>query len=44
VGVLNFDELLAEQLCFEDGHVIVPERPGHGIRLDPDAVKHFQVA
>lgn len=44
VGVLNFDELVAEPLAFEDGHVLVPDRPGHGIRIDLDAVKHYQVA
>lgn len=43
VGVLNFDELLAEKLVFEDGDLIVPDRPGHGICLDLDAVKHYQI-
>lgn len=44
VGVLNFDELLAEPLRFEDGDLIVPDRPGHGVALDPDAVKRYEVS
>lgn len=42
VGVLNFDELLSDPLAFEDGEVLVPDRPGHGISLDLDAVRHYQ--
>ena len=44
VGVLNFDRLLAESLQFEDGEILVPTRPGHGITLDDDAVAYFKVS
>jgi L-alanine-DL-glutamate epimerase-like enolase superfamily enzyme len=43
VGVLNFEQLLAERLQFEDGELVVPNRPGHGISLDDDAVAHYKV-
>jgi L-alanine-DL-glutamate epimerase-like enolase superfamily enzyme len=43
VGVLNFDQLLADKLEFEDGEIVVPERPGHGIRLDLDKVNYYKL-
>jgi L-alanine-DL-glutamate epimerase-like enolase superfamily enzyme len=43
VGILNFEKLLAVRLEIEDGEVVVPERPGHGILFDPEAVAHFEV-
>jgi D-arabinonate dehydratase len=44
VGVLNFDMLLAEPLQVVDGEVLVPPRPGHGIVLDADAVRRYEVS
>lgn len=41
VGVLNFDALLQEGLQIVDGEVLVPERPGHGLLFDPEAVNHY---
>ena len=43
VGVLNFESLLEETLRFENGELLVPPRPGHGIRLDKDAIDRFEV-
>jgi L-alanine-DL-glutamate epimerase-like enolase superfamily enzyme len=43
VGVLNFEQLLAETLHFENGEIVVPDRPGHGIVLDTDAVNYYKV-
>ena len=43
VGVLNFESLLEETLRFENGELLVPPLPGHGIRLDQDAVDRFEV-
>ena len=43
VGVFNFDMLLAERLQVSDGKVRIPDGPGHGIRLDGDAVRKFTV-
>lgn len=41
VGVLNFDALLQEKLQVVDGEVLVPERPGHGVLFDPEAIDHY---
>ncbi|HZV74213.1 MAG TPA: mandelate racemase/muconate lactonizing enzyme family protein [Conexibacter sp.] len=38
------DDLLAETLVAEDGLMRAPERPGHGIAWDPDALERFEVA
>jgi len=43
VGVLNIESLLQETLGFENGDLLVPPHPGHGIRLDQDAVDRFEV-
>lgn len=43
LGVLNFDDLLLEPLKVTNGEIEVPNRPGHGILLDPDAVQRFEV-
>jgi D-arabinonate dehydratase len=43
VGVLNFDQLVQEPLVVENGEVVVPDRPGHGIVLDMDAVARYEV-
>ena len=43
VGVLNFEGLLEETLRFDKGDLLVPRRPGHGIRLDQDAIDRFEV-
>jgi len=43
VGVLNFDKLVAEPLGFENGELLVPDRPGHGIVLDPEVIKRYEV-
>ncbi len=42
-GVLGFDALLARKLDFVDGELIVPPGPGHGIELDMDAIRHFEL-
>ena len=35
--------VLQEPTVVEDGHVHVPNRPGVGLRWDPDAVAHYRV-
>lgn len=37
------DDLLAERLNAADGFMRPPERPGHGIRWDAEALVHFSV-
>jgi D-arabinonate dehydratase len=39
-----FDDVLAEPLSPVDGRIEVPERPGHGVTIDPDRVAQFRVA
>jgi len=44
--IFNFERLVREdtRLASEDGHVVVPDRPGLGIELDQDALAQFAVA
>ena len=37
----NWNELAAEPVKVQDGVAIAPDRPGHGIELDRDRLKHF---
>ena len=41
--VLNFERIVAERLRPENGWIRAPQRPGHGIVLDDDAVARFRV-
>jgi L-alanine-DL-glutamate epimerase-like enolase superfamily enzyme len=43
-GVLNFDALLARPLELVDGEIAVPPGPGHGIELDFEAVKRYEMS
>ncbi|MEE3284460.1 MAG: enolase C-terminal domain-like protein, partial [Planctomycetota bacterium] len=38
---LAWNRLAAEPVKFEDGHAIAPDRPGHGITLDRDALAEY---
>jgi L-alanine-DL-glutamate epimerase-like enolase superfamily enzyme len=38
------DDLLEEHLVVEDGQVLVPQGPGHGVRFTDDAWKRYRVA
>ena len=38
---LAWNEVATEPIRFEDGYAIAPDRPGHGIELDRDAVERF---
>jgi len=33
--------LLAEPFRLEDGHLLIPDRPGNGIEWDEDAIKRY---
>jgi L-alanine-DL-glutamate epimerase-like enolase superfamily enzyme len=41
--VYNFDLVLAEHLMPKDSRIPVPNRPGIGVVLDPDAVRQYAV-
>ena len=44
IGPLYYDDdLLAEPLCIRGGEARPPERPGLGVELDEDKVKHYRV-
>ena len=42
-NVLNFRQLVDTQLEFEDGQLLLPDRPGMGFDFDEDAVERFAV-
>ena len=35
------EDILEEPFCVEDGHVVVPDRPGLGPRPDLDKIRHY---
>jgi L-alanine-DL-glutamate epimerase-like enolase superfamily enzyme len=37
----TLDEVLLETIEIRDGRAVPPERPGHGLLFDPDALEHF---
>lgn len=42
---VNFydQDVFAQPPEIADGHLVVPDRPGHGMALDPEAVKRYRV-
>jgi L-alanine-DL-glutamate epimerase-like enolase superfamily enzyme len=38
-----WQELYSDRLALEDGHVVIPERPGIGLDLSPAALSRFKV-
>ncbi|HET8570122.1 MAG TPA: mandelate racemase/muconate lactonizing enzyme family protein [Candidatus Limnocylindria bacterium] len=45
LDIYNFDALIREdaRLVPKDGRLVAPERPGHGVELDPAALARFRV-
>lgn len=39
---LAWNRLVKEPVAFEDGYAIAPDRPGHGIELDPEAISKYR--
>jgi L-alanine-DL-glutamate epimerase-like enolase superfamily enzyme len=35
------DDVLLETITIQDGRAVPPERPGHGLRFDPDALERY---
>ena len=42
--IVNFDRLIRDPLVPTGGRLAVPDRPGHGIRFDEEAIERFSVA
>ncbi len=42
-SVLNIKRIFASELEVRGGNIILPETPGHGITLDPKAVKRYAI-
>ena len=42
-SVLNVKRVFANELEVRGGNIILPETPGHGITLDPKAVKRYAI-
>jgi L-alanine-DL-glutamate epimerase-like enolase superfamily enzyme len=40
--IYNFEELVANPLVIEDGHIQLDDEPGIGVRLDLEAVDHYR--
>lgn len=40
--VVPFDDVVAEPLVPIDGDIVLPDRPGHGVRFDPDRLSAFR--
>jgi D-arabinonate dehydratase len=40
-GILNFEQLLENPLQVKDGVIQLDDEPGHGIRVNMDAVQTF---
>ena len=36
------DDLLTEPVRFEDGHIILADKPGLGVQLNHDAVRKYR--
>jgi D-arabinonate dehydratase len=41
--IVNFDDVLAEPLSVMDGHIVLGDEPGVGLRLDERAVARYRV-
>ncbi|MFN8223970.1 MAG: mandelate racemase/muconate lactonizing enzyme family protein [Gaiellales bacterium] len=39
--IYNFEALVADPLAIRDGRIVLPNTPGNGVALDPDAVARF---
>jgi muconate cycloisomerase len=43
-GVFYTDDIITESFPYEDGCLLVPDRPGLGVELDPQKVAKYRVA
>ena len=37
------DDLIVDPLVYENGYVLVPQGPGLGVEIDPDALARYAV-
>jgi muconate cycloisomerase len=43
-GIYYQDDIITEPFSYENGAIIVPSKPGLGVELDEDKVKHYRVS
>jgi muconate cycloisomerase len=43
-GIYYQDDIIQEPFDYSDGDVIVSSKPGLGVELDEDKLKHYRVA
>jgi muconate cycloisomerase len=43
-GIYYQDDIIVEPFEYSDGNVIVAKKPGLGIELDEDKLKHYRIA
>jgi muconate cycloisomerase len=43
-GVYYQDDIITEPFSFEDGSIIVSSKPGLGVELDEDKLKHYRIS
>ena len=43
-GIYYADDIIAEPFLLEDGSITVPSKPGLGIELDEDKLKHYRIS
>ncbi|MEG3768499.1 mandelate racemase/muconate lactonizing enzyme family protein [Alteromonas sp. 14N.309.X.WAT.G.H12] len=40
-SMLNWDDIVAKPFVIENGHIVLPDTPGHGLSLCPTAIKEL---
>lgn len=43
VGRFYTDDIIAEPFIYNDGHLVVPDRPGLGVELDEEKVRKYRI-
>ena len=43
-GIYYQDDIITEPFTFDDGSIVVPSKPGLGIELDEDKLKHYRIS
>jgi muconate cycloisomerase len=43
-GRMYLDDIVTESFTYEDGNLIVPDRPGLGVELDPEKIERYRIS